>query len=106
MGRWVAKLPLSNADATIHGSMSYTGTRPSDADPSRADPRIGIPWRTTQEEERNITGKLQHYFAAAQNAHGEPVPISLKLSPAELAAKLAELDAFVLPGGPADVNPA
>jgi putative glutamine amidotransferase len=100
----VSKLPLTNADATIYDSMSYTGSRPSAAHP--VSPRIGIPWRTTQEEERNITGKLQYYFAAAKNAHGEPVPISLKLSPAGLAAKLAELDAFVLPGGPADVNPA
>lgn len=102
----VSKLPLSNVDATIHDSMSYTGTRPSAADPSRVSPRIGIPWRTTQEEERNITSKLKYYFAAAENAHGQPVPISLKLSPAELDAKLRDLDAFVLPGGPADLNPA
>jgi putative glutamine amidotransferase len=68
--------------------------------------RVGIPWRTTQEEERNITTKFQHYFTAVQKADGEGIPISLKLSQAELAAQIAGLDAFVLPGGPADVNPA
>src|SRR5215471_4711195 len=69
-------------------------------------PRVGIPWRTTQEEDRNVTNKLRHYFEAVKKADGEPVPLSLKLSPVELAAKIAELDAFVLPGGPADVDPA
>src|SRR5215469_10236976 len=69
-------------------------------------PRVGIPWRTTQEEDRNVTNKLRHYFEAVKKADGEPVPLSLKLSPVELAAKIAELDAFVLPGGPVDVDPA
>jgi putative glutamine amidotransferase len=69
-------------------------------------PSVGIPWRTTQEEERNITNKLQYYFAAVRQADGEPVGISLKLSQTQLAAQIADLDAFVLPGGPADVNPA
>jgi putative glutamine amidotransferase len=69
-------------------------------------PRVGIPWRTTQEEERNITQKLQYYFAAVKKAAGEPVPVSLKSSPAQLASQIADLDAFVLPGGPADLNPA
>jgi putative glutamine amidotransferase len=68
-------------------------------------PRIGIPWRATSEEERNIATKLQYYFAAVKKADGEPVAISLKLQ-AELVTKIAKLDAFVLPGGPADVNPA
>lgn len=69
-------------------------------------PRVGIPWRTTQEEEQNITRKLQYYFAAIERAGGEPVRVSLKLTQKELAARIAELDAFVLPGGPADINPA
>jgi putative glutamine amidotransferase len=68
-------------------------------------PRVGIPWRTTQEEERNISNKLQFYFAAVRQADAEPVGISLKLPQTELAAQIADLDAFVLPGGPADVNP-
>jgi putative glutamine amidotransferase len=69
-------------------------------------PRVGIPWRTTQEEDRNITNKLQYYFRAVTNADGEPVPISLKLSKGQLAVQIKDFDAFVLPGGPADVNPA
>lgn len=69
-------------------------------------PRVGIPWRTTQEEERNITNKLQYYFAAVQHADGQPVGISLRQPKAQLTAQIQDLDAFVLPGGPADVNPA
>jgi len=81
--------------------MSLTDTHQS----AKQRPRVGIPWRTTREEERNITHKLQFYFAAVQKADGEPVSISLKLAKAELAAQVAELDAFVLPGGPADLDP-
>jgi putative glutamine amidotransferase len=87
--------------------MSPTDTQQSAAHlPRSGRPRVGIPWRTTQEEERNITNKLQFYFAAVEKADGEGIPISLKLSQTELAAQIADLDAFVLPGGPADVNPA
>lgn len=87
--------------------MSPADTQQSDSPhPGVRRPRVGIPWRTIQEEERNITNKLQYYFAAIKKADGEPVAVSLKLPQAELAAKIAQLDAFVLPGGPADVNPA
>jgi putative glutamine amidotransferase len=68
-------------------------------------PRVGIPWRTTQEEEQNINRKLQFYFRAVEQADGEPVHVSLQLTQEELARQIAELDAFVLPGGPADINP-
>jgi putative glutamine amidotransferase len=66
---------------------------------------VGIPWRTSHEEASGITNKLQYYFAAVTAAEGEPVPLSLQLSPNELAAKIKDLDAFVLPGAPSDVNP-
>jgi len=69
-------------------------------------PRVGIPWRTSHEEANQITSKLQYYFAAVKAAEGEPVPVSLELPPTELAAQIKDLDAFVLPGAPADVNPA
>jgi len=69
-------------------------------------PRVGIPWRTSHEETNQITNKLQYYSAAVTAAEGEPVPLSLQLSPNEFAAKIKDLDAFVLPGAPADVNPA
>jgi putative glutamine amidotransferase len=68
-------------------------------------PRVGIPWRTSAEEDRPITTKLQYYFTAVKEADGEPVPISLRNSSGELMARLNDLDAFVLPGGRADVNP-
>jgi putative glutamine amidotransferase len=68
-------------------------------------PRVGIPWRTSHEEANRITNKLQYYFAAVSAAKGEPVHVSLQLSPNELAAQIKDLDAFVLPGAPADVNP-
>jgi putative glutamine amidotransferase len=69
-------------------------------------PRVGIPWRTSHEETNQITNKLQHYFAAVSAAEGDPIGLSLQLSPSDLAAQIKNLDAFVLPGGPADVNPA
>jgi len=79
---------------------------PANPQPSTANrPRVGIPWRTSHEEANQITNKLQYYFAAVTAAEGQPVPVSVELSPNELAARLKDLDAFVLPGAPADVNP-
>src|SRR5260370_4771455 len=69
-------------------------------------PRVGIPWRTSHEETNQISNKLQYYFAAVTAAEGEPVPVSLRLSPSDLAAQIKNVDAFVLPGAPADLNPA
>jgi putative glutamine amidotransferase len=69
-------------------------------------PRVGVPWRTSMEETQGITTKLRYYFDAVEAAGGSPVAISLNLSKARLAAEIADLDAFVLPGAPADVNPA
>jgi putative glutamine amidotransferase len=66
---------------------------------------VGIPWRTSHEEAKGNTSKLQYYCAAVTAADGEPVPVSLKLSPSDLAAQIQNLDAFVLPGAPTDVNP-
>jgi len=67
---------------------------------------VGIPWRTSYEEAKRNTTKLQYYFAAITAAEGEPVHLSLQLPAEQLAAQIKELDAFVLPGAPADVNPA
>jgi len=79
---------------------------PANSQPSTTHrPRVGIPWRTSHEEVNRTTNKLQYYFAAVA-AEAEPVHVSLQLSPNELAAKIRDLDAFVLPGAPADVNPA
>jgi putative glutamine amidotransferase len=68
-------------------------------------PRVGIPWRTTQEQRAGTRDKLDLYFRAVRKAGAEPLEVSLEQSPEQLARQLEELDAFVLPGSPADVNP-
>lgn len=67
-------------------------------------PRIGIPWRMSQEEVTQNLPKLQNYLDAVKQAGGDPLPISLA-NPKALAADLAGFDGFVLPGSPADINP-
>ena len=67
-------------------------------------PRVGIPWRTTQEEAENNRPKIQNYEQAVLKAGGEPVLLPLTHS-AELRGLLPTLDAFVLPGSPSDVEP-
>jgi putative glutamine amidotransferase len=88
-------LPLLPPNVTMLGSMIPTG-------PNR--PRIGIPWRTSQEEVAENLPKIQNYLNAVRQAGGEPVLLSLA-HPETLHAELAELDGFALPGSPADVNP-
>ena len=68
-------------------------------------PRVGIPWRTAQEEAENNRPKISNYEDAVRKAGGEPVLLSL-VDPVKLGATLPTLDAFVLPGSPADVEPA
>jgi len=69
-------------------------------------PRVGIPWRTREEERQRSVEKLNYYFEAVRKAGGEPEHISLAANGAELLKQAAELDGFVLPGSPADVDPA
>jgi putative glutamine amidotransferase len=68
-------------------------------------PRIGVPWRTSIEEMQGRRGAYEKYLRAVREAGGEPVEISLSLSPAELGRTAQDLDGFVLPGSPADVEP-
>jgi putative glutamine amidotransferase len=68
--------------------------------------RIGIPWRTTEEQRQGERKKLDYYFAFVRKAGAEPVDVDLDQSAAALSAQLADLDGFVLPGSPADVDPA
>src|SRR5438309_195457 len=96
------RLPPSCPNATIWCSMTPANLQPSAA----SRPRVGIPWRTSHEEANQITNKLQYYFDAVCAAEGEPVRVSLQLSGSDLASQVKDLDAFVLPGAPADVNPA
>ena len=67
-------------------------------------PRIGIPWRTSQEEAEGNLPKLRYYMDAVREAGGEPILLSL-VHPEALKGQLPGLDGFVLPGSPADVEP-
>ena len=68
-------------------------------------PRVGIPWRTSAEEAANNLAKTSNYQDAVTAAGGDPVLLSLQ-RPETLQQLLPTLDAFVLPGSPADVDPA
>jgi len=69
-------------------------------------PRIGVPYRTRNEEVKGVRKKYENYLRAIEQADGKPVEISLGLPSTELQALAETLDAIVLPGSPADVNPA
>jgi putative glutamine amidotransferase len=73
--------------------------------PSSSKARVGIPYRTRNEELTAKRGRFDYYLEAVRQAGGEPVEISLGLSPADLRSVVAPLDAFVLPGSPADIEP-
>jgi putative glutamine amidotransferase len=68
-------------------------------------PRIGIPWRTSQEEADQNRPRIQNYLDAVERAGGDPVLLSLA-HPETLPNRIQGLDGFVLPGSPSDVNPA
>ncbi|MGA8224609.1 MAG: gamma-glutamyl-gamma-aminobutyrate hydrolase family protein [Candidatus Acidiferrales bacterium] len=68
--------------------------------------RVGIPYRTRNEELRGERVKYDRYAEAVRLAGGEPVEISLGLPAGELKKLASSLDAFVLTGSPADVEPA
>jgi putative glutamine amidotransferase len=70
--------------------------------------RIGVPFRTLEEERAGAakSAKIEYYYRALQQADAEPVPISLETPETALAALCGGLDGFVLPGSPADVDPA
>jgi putative glutamine amidotransferase len=67
--------------------------------------RVGIPYRTRKEELSNERNAYDKYVAAVESNGAEPVEISLGLSPAALQHLVRTLDAVVLPGSPADVEP-
>jgi putative glutamine amidotransferase len=68
-------------------------------------PRVGIPYRTRKEELTSERGKYEKYCEGVGRAGGEPVEVSLALSPDKLNETVHSLDAIVLPGSPADVEP-
>jgi putative glutamine amidotransferase len=76
------------------------------AEPTLPRPRVGVPWRTAAEEAANRRAKMDKYLQAMERAGGEPVLLSL-VSGAEYLKREAEnLDAILLPGSPADIEPA
>jgi putative glutamine amidotransferase len=68
-------------------------------------PRVGLPYRTRKEELGGNFGKLEPYIAALRAAGAEPVVMSLGLSHAHLEKIANTLDAVLLTGSPADVDP-
>jgi putative glutamine amidotransferase len=68
-------------------------------------PRVGIPYRTRKEELTDDRSRYNLYVKAVRIADAEPVEISLGLSVSALKQLAESLEAFVLPGSPADVNP-
>jgi putative glutamine amidotransferase len=72
---------------------------------SSQKPRVGIPYRTRKEELSGERRKYQWYLESVLRAGGEPVEISLALTPTEFSRLAKSLDGIVLTGSPADVNP-
>jgi len=68
-------------------------------------PRVGVPWRTLAEEAAGKRERYSDYLNAIRDAGGEPVEVSLLLPDDRLQQLAASLDAVVLPGSPADVDP-
>jgi len=68
-------------------------------------PRVGIPWRISEEERKGERERLDNYFEAVRRACGEPTEISLNQPAEKLAEQIERLDGFILPGSPADVEP-
>jgi len=67
-------------------------------------PRVGIPWRSSEEEASGSRSKTQNYEDAVRKAGGDPVLLPLR-DTNELQRRLAALDGFVLPGNSADLEP-
>lgn len=76
------------------------------SDNRQSRPRIGIPYRTLKEQLNGVKEKHEPYVRSVERAGGEAVPIELNLSARELEKQTRNLDAVVLPGSPADVDPA
>jgi len=68
-------------------------------------PRVGIPWRTSEEEAQANRLKIANYEEAVRKGGGEPVLIPLADKRAQ-EYLIPTVQAFVLPGSPSDVDPA
>jgi putative glutamine amidotransferase len=74
-------------------------------------PRVGIPWRTSAEEHKakiarpnGKPGRTEDYLKAVEKAGGQAVLVPLK-DQEERNRLIPTLDAFVLPGSSADIDP-
>jgi putative glutamine amidotransferase len=76
------------------------------AEQTRTCPRVGVPWRAATEEAVNQREKIGNYIRAVEQAGGEAVLVSLAMPSDELKRQAEELDAVLLTGSPADVDPA
>lgn len=72
---------------------------------SDSRPRIAIPVPTLAETEYNARS-WPLYAAAVASAGGTPVELPLSLAPAAIARIVTGCQGILLPGSPADVNPA
>jgi putative glutamine amidotransferase len=68
-------------------------------------PRIAIPVPTSTDEAYNQRS-LPQYIRAVEAAGGTAVPVPLNVTPSEWASILASCSGVLLPGSPADVDPA
>ena len=69
-------------------------------------PRIGVPWRTAAEEAANQRAKIDKYMHAVERMGGEAMLLSLASATDVLKREVENLDAFLLTGSPADIDPA
>ena len=67
-------------------------------------PRIAIPHPHSQKPDYNQRA-LPQYLCAIEMSGGEPVPVDLALSNAEITKLAMTCDGVLLPGSPADVDP-
>jgi len=74
--------------------------------PTLSRPRVGVPWRTAAEEAANQRAKINKYLQAVECAGGEAVLLSLLSGAEYLKRETESLDAVLLPGSPADIEPA
>src|SRR5208282_1950759 len=57
-------------------------------------PRVGVSYRTLNEQVTNQRERLEKYLEAVRRAGGEPVEVALNLPAAELAKLASTLDAL------------
>ncbi len=67
-------------------------------------PRIAVPVPNSEKPEYSERS-LPSYQAAVEQAGGEAVIIDLTLAASEIAQRVRECDAVLLPGSPADIDP-